>query len=392
MPHDEIETTPMSLATPTPARPLTARREAGRTIYRLPDRRRQHTGSTTAAPALRTFDAAIETERADWVRRWRATGREPFAHPAFGEIFADEGDRVVAVADRASGSLLPLRLRPIPGSTTHVDATGPYGYGGAYRQPGSRLPGGDFWRDLAAWGRAQSVVSVFSRMHLFADEVLPAPDQALVTRSVNYVRSVRMTDEALLSDVEHKVRKNVRRAQADGVTVRFTAGADGFEDFARIYAATMERRDAAAHYRFDDAFFEQIHRELAGSFVYAYAERDGVVVSCELVLHSDEHAYSFLGGTDAEAFSSRPNDLLKLEIARWCRAQGLSDFVLGGGATPGDGIERYKRAFAPSGAQTFRTLQLVLDPDTEAALSVGRARGFFPAYRGPLLDDVAVGA
>lgn len=379
----------MHAAAPTILRTRGTRGEPGATAFRIPARRPRALDDLRPATGIVELDAASVTERAEWVRRWRTSHREPFAHPAFGELFAEAGDRVVAVSTSDGGVILPLRLRPIPGEGGIFDATGPYGYGGAYRAAGDRTRDAAFWRDLAAWGRTQSVVTVFSRVHLFDRDVLRSPEGSLVTRSANYVRSVRLDDEALLSDVEHKVRKNVRRAQSDGVTVRFTTGIDGFEDFARIYAATMERRQASAQYRFDDAFFARIHRELAGSFVYAYAMRGGSVISCELVLHSNEHAYSFLGGTDAESFASRPNDLLKLEIARWCRAQGLSDFVLGGGATPGDGIERYKRAFAPNGARAFRTLQLVLDEAAEADMSRGHDSAFFPAYRGPLIADRA---
>ncbi|WP_157674658.1 GNAT family N-acetyltransferase [Agrococcus jejuensis] len=330
---------------------------------------------------LRSLDAAMPSDRAVWLRRWRATGREPFAHPVLGELFADEGDRVVAIISDA-GVLLPLRLRPIPGALGMLDATGPYGFGGAYRPQGSAGRQPEFWTAFATWAQRHQVVTAFARMHPFADDVVAPPTAALVDRSVTVVRSVLADDDAVLADADRKVRKNVRRAVADGVQVHVTTSADGFEDFARIYASTMERREAGAAYRFDDAFFERIHRELDGSFAYAYATLDGVVVSAELVLHSDRHAYSFLGGTDAAAYASRPNELLKLAVVRWCRERGIADYVLGGGAAPGDGIERYKRAFAPAGVRPFRTLELVLDPDEEARLSHGCAQGSFPAYRG----------
>lgn len=339
---------------------------------------------------LRCLDASEPSDRAVWLRRWRATGREPFAHPVLGELFADVGDRVVAIVSDA-GVLLPLRLRRIPGAPGRLDATGPYGYGGAYRPSGAPGRQPEFWTAFTAWAQRHRVVTAFARMHPFAADVVAPPSDALVDRGVTVVRSVLADDEAVLADADRKVRKNVRRALADGVQVRVTTSTDGFEDFARIYASTMERRDAHAAYRFDDAFFERIHRELVGGFAYAYAMLDGVVVSAELVLHSDRHAYSFLGGTDAAAYASRPNELLKLAVVDWCRARGIADYVLGGGATPGDGIERYKRAFAPDGVQPFRTVELVLDPHEEARLSQGRAQRSFPAYRGATGASTTVG-
>lgn len=339
---------------------------------------------------LRSLDAGNATDRAVWLRRWRATGREPFAHPVLGELFADEGDRVIAITSD-SGVLLPLRLRPIPGALGMLDATGPYGYGGAYRPRGAASRQPELWTAFAAWCRRHQVVTAFARMHPFADDVVAPPSASLVDRSVTVVRSVLADDHALLADADRKVRKNVRRAVADGVQVHVTTSTDGFEDFFRIYASTMSRREASAAYRFDRAFFERIHRELDGSFAYALATQGGVVVSAELVLHSERHAYSFLGGTDESAYASRPNELLKLAIARWCRTHGIADYVLGGGATPGDGIERYKRAFAPNGVQRFQTMQLVLDVDEEARLSQGREGDSFPAYRGPTGAAAVIG-
>ena len=119
------------------------------------------------------------------------------------------------------------------------------------------------------------------------------------------------------------------------------------------------------------------------------------MVSSELVLVSEERVYSFLGGTLPEAFASRPNDLLKHEVALWARSRGKRQFVLGGGYQPDDGIYRYKLAFAPGGEADFCTYRHVCLPETYDALVQARAakaeaegeswappESFFPAYRG----------
>jgi hypothetical protein len=54
---------------------------------------------------------------------------------------------------------------------------------------------------------------------------------------------------------------------------------------------------------------------------------------------------------------------------------------LGGGVTPGDGLERFKRGFANS-ELTFHTHEIVCDRGEYDRLSAGiDAGGFFPAYR-----------
>ena len=56
---------------------------------------------------------------------------------------------------------------------------------------------------------------------------------------------------------------------------------------------------------------------------------------------------------------------------------------LGGGLRPGDALEEFKRGFA-NRTLTWRTSEIVCDPDRYAELSGDRdAGGFFPAYRAP---------
>jgi hypothetical protein len=55
---------------------------------------------------------------------------------------------------------------------------------------------------------------------------------------------------------------------------------------------------------------------------------------------------------------------------------------LGGGITPGDALEEFKRGFA-NREQPWLTSELICDPDKYRLLSAGKPTGsFFPAYRG----------
>jgi hypothetical protein len=56
---------------------------------------------------------------------------------------------------------------------------------------------------------------------------------------------------------------------------------------------------------------------------------------------------------------------------------------LGGGITPGDPLEEFKRGFA-NRREPFWTSEIVADADAYRRLAEGReAGGFFPAYRAP---------
>src|SRR5699024_2567240 len=74
------------------------------------------------------------------------------------------------------------------------------------------------------------------------------------------------------------------------------------------------------------------------------------------------------GSTDREAARARPNDVVKMAVMEWLVGRGYRRYVLGGGVRPGDGLERYKKGFAPDGGTSSRTAERVLDPAGYAAL------------------------
>jgi hypothetical protein len=346
----------------------------------------------TPTPNFRVLDAAVEADRAVWIALWeRWPSREVFAHPAYVDLFATEGSARCAVFEHGDATVLyPFVLRDVPGADDAAparDTTTPYGYGGAVVF--GRVDSGgaaDFWEHYDAWAHENSVVSEFVRFSLNAQALLPYPGD-VVYKQDNVVRDLTCSAEELWMDFDHKVRKNVKKAVRSGVEVVVDLDGSRFEDFYRIYQSTMDRRDADSGYYFPIEFFEAIHEGLHGQFAYFHAIVDDRVVSTELVLVSATTLYSFLGGTLSDSFDLRPNDMLKHEVMLWGMKTGKSDFVLGGGFEPGDGIYRYKKAFAPGGARPFSVGTRVIDSRRYAELSDASPAkatddAYFPAYRG----------
>jgi hypothetical protein len=330
-------------------------------------------------------------DSAEWLSHWSSwPAREVYAHPGYASLYEDDQTRAVCAAWRSEGGgvLYPFLLRDLRGEpflADAVDAITPYGYGGAFCWGVDRnAVAVEFWRVFDEWAVKQPVVSEFVRFALFDDELLPYPGEC-EQRLVNVVRDLEPGADEIWMDFEHKVRKNVKKARRAGVEIELDPEGVRLDDFLRLYAHTLERRDAPERYRFSREFFERIHERLAGQFVYAHALHENRVVSSELVLLSARNAYSFLGGTDSEAFDLRPNDLLKHDVILWAKDAGQRRFVLGGGYSADDGIFRYKRSFAPRGLVPFFTGRRVLQPElygelTERTRSTGDS-AFFPAYR-----------
>lgn len=340
------------------------------------------------------LDAA--RDRREWLQAWEGSGREPFAHPSFSELFAGARDRAVVLVGGPPKSpwLLPLIVRPLRDilglDADLYDATSPYGYGGPFC---SEAADGDAVLDEALrWMRESGICSLFLRLSL-ETKIQPGRRSDLVEvvdTAENIVVDLVKSEDALWMGYDHKVRKNVNKARRSGCVVRHIAGFGSLRGFLEIYSATMERRAASSWYRFGEEFFERLAQTLDGTYsVFSVLDSDGIEVSVELVLEGDDYLYSFLGGTRAEAFPMAPNDLLKHEVAQYGQRTGRRGYVLGGGYQPGDGIFRYKRSFDPTGVRPFRTARLIADRDQYLELVERRPPAnlagdpYFPAYREP---------
>lgn len=347
---------------------------------------------------MHILDAA--TDRGEWIERWEACGREPFAHPAYCELFAAPGERpVVLVGEQSEGSvLLPLIIRPLPkglGEEPLFDATSPYGYGGPFVSGRPDMEA--FLAEFEKWLADDGLCSAFLRLSLDQDVEPGARSSrtAIVELSENVVVNLRRSPDEIWTGYEHKVRKNVKKALRAECSVRRDDDFADVDGFLAVYGSTMLRRGAATWYHFDREFFTTLGRELRGSYsVFSVLDGTGQAVSVELVLESDRFLYSFLGGTLEEAFPVAPNDLLKHEVILHGQSTSRQGFVLGGGYQRDDGIFRYKKAFDPSGTRSFRVAQVVGDERRYEALSNAHHRGaqedrghFFPAYRAPATSN-----
>lgn len=295
----------------------------------------------------------------------------------YGEADGVRGINVVMKRDIAAD---PHFAGNLP-ADTYFDFATPYGYGGWLLEgEGDPAPIFEAYRE---WCKEHGIVSEFVRFSLFSSsreryygEVIP--------RTNNVVRALDRPMDEMLMDFEHKVRKNLKKADASGLEIRIDTAGDDLTDFLRIYRATMDRNHAENEYYFSEEFYRQINT-MHGHFAYFHVLYQGMVISTELVLMGAGIMYSYLGGTDEAYFAYRPNDFLKYHIIRWGVEHGYRQFVLGGGYGADDGIFRYKKSFAPEGIVRFYTGQTVFDDtgyDTLCALRGSLPdSGFFPRYR-----------
>ena len=316
-------------------------------------------------------------DRSAWLEAWRRTGGEPFAHPDYLAIVAPGYSSSHCALFQRPGCevLLPFHRRsisrevwPSAGSKT-CDAISPYGYGGPYSANG-RVPD-DFWAAFIAWMRTEHVISFFGRASLEARLESMQGIHGIKTVGVaqNIVVALDREPEDQWRHYDHKVRKNVNKARRAGLVVEVQAGSFDIEEFLDLYQETMDRRGAGPWYYFSKEFFDRLAVDLAGSFVTAHVrDSTGRLVSTEIVLESERHLYSFLGGTRSEAFAHAPNDLLKHAVIEYGHEHHKVSYVLGGGYMRNDGIFRYKKSFDPDGIREFQGIHIVADTKTYESL------------------------
>lgn len=343
------------------------------------------------------LQAAVPEERNHWLDLWlRSPHREPFAHPAYVELFARDTEHALCACYQEPGAtvLYPVIRRflsnePWAASETASDLTSPYGYGGPFASDTAVGAAPALWPLFDDWCRENRIISTFTRLALFESQLPALPEQA-TTLFPNVVRDLTAGPDAIWRDYAHKVRKNVQKARRSELRVEVDSSGARLSEFLEIYESTLDRRSAREDYYFDRTFFERLISRMPESFVFFHVLQGNTVISTELALLSRAHMYSFLGGTLAQHFELRPNDLLKHAAIEWACSRGLQAFVLGGGYGAEDGIYRYKLSFAPTGSLPFRVLRRTHDVATVTHLEQLRRAsdpdwlprvGFFPSYR-----------
>lgn len=265
------------------------------------------------------------------------------------------------------------------------DISTPYGYGGFIIE-GSNYKALEY--DYVEFCKKEGFISEFVRFNLFSEyhNIFNGEIQSYTN---NVVRTLNLDIKEMLMDFEHKVRKNLKRANINGLEIEIDEKGKRIKEFLDIYYATMKRNNANSIFYFPESFFESLNK-MHHNYIYMHVLYEKEIISTELLLYGKENSYSFLGGTKSEYFNLRPNDFLKYEIIKWSKEKGLKRFILGGGYGVDDGIFKYKKSFAPNGIHKFYIGKRIFDSDRYNKLVDIRNNEFdfdkdtmyFPRYRG----------
>lgn len=217
-----------------------------------------------------------------------------------------------------------------------------------------------FREEFAAWCREHHIVAEFSRCNPVTRNHTRFPEEEIFEVNRNIIVDLQGDFSA---DYDRSVRKNIRKAEREGLTVSMVSGTGADENtvaaLAEIYSQTMARNEADEEYLYDQSFFREVINRIKDHLRICFTMYGSKPVAAELVVVGRTTAYSWLGGTLSDFYPMRPNDILKDFIIRNLSSEGLKWFCLGGGLVPGDGIFRYKRTFAMHGDRPFYIMKRV---------------------------------
>jgi len=285
----------------------------------------------------------------------------------------------------AEGELVaPLIVRKIPGSDAR-DATSPYGYPGlavgsrgrVYRSHPPLAPEGTPSTprvDPASidWS-GTGLVSVFIRHALG-----PAPLANPTERNVVQIADPGLPPKSRPSD-RRQVRRNLEAGYQLELIPGDTATAPQRAGFLDVYEQTMRRAAAAEHYFFGADYFARTLQAPLTWLALATAP-DGTLAAASIATVSDGYLHYYLSGSADSHLRDSPMKNIVARLIEHAAELGLP-LNLGGGITPGDALEEFKRGFA-NRELTWLTSELICDAAAYEQLSRGRGTaGYFPAYR-----------
>ena len=164
------------------------------------------------------------------------------------------------------------------------------------------------------------------------------------SRMCTYVVNTTVGHDLLWKQLASVARTGVRQARKHGLDVKQAQDPEDIRTFISIYHSTMERLHAP-DYSNDESLVSLLSVLIpeGKAKLFTAHDRESMVAGLVLLLHK-QTAYWWIGGSTAESWKMRPNELLLWSIMEWASNSGLREFDLGGAPVRrGHGLHLFKR-------------------------------------------------
>lgn len=300
----------------------------------------------------------------------------------------------VFMQDKEPLILMPFYLKNLMNFKKYEgykDVISPYGYSGPLLK--NNLDSKTviaFWKNVDIWYTKNNVVSEFIRFSLNDNY---RNYSGVLVHTLKNIRG-RIIEENLQRE-NHKsnVKTNYKKALGNKLAFKIfhqNIPISRIKEFYTIYIDTMKRNIADKSFYHNIDYFISFINNNPDRCALAMVYKNNIAISTEFVLLSKSTIYSFLGGTNSDYFSVRPNDFLKIEVLSWGRKNGYSFYNLGGGLKDDDNLYNYKKKFFKNDKNLiFYTGRKIVNQNIYEKLVESNVKknnlslvdGYFPLYR-----------
>lgn len=272
------------------------------------------------------------------------------------------------------------------------DSITPYGYGGVlFEGDTSESNLKAFWDAYVQKMNEECVVDNFVRFHPVLANAIPMKEISHVIDLGKTIALDLASPEIIWENIVSKNRNVIRKAEKSGVEIHHSKDVKLFDDFIRIYNATMDKDNADAYYYFGEEFYKSIHEDLYDNYEMFYATYEGKIISMSIIIFANNQMHYHLSGSLVEYRNLAPTNLLLYKAALWGYEQGFKTFHLGGGVGSGeDNLYKFKAAFNRNSDYRFSIAKHIFNQEQYDELVRIRAMedasfnpdsSFFPLYR-----------
>jgi hypothetical protein len=291
---------------------------------------------------------------------------------------AEGATHTLRIAGEMGELTAPLIVRDIDGGPDR-DAISPYGYPGIVNAASDidHTEGGT--KSAMPVDPAEIDFSPTGLVTAFVRHTLDSPSLAGAgERNVVQIADPALPPKSRPSD-RNQINKNLRRGYELQLVPGPETSAPQRAGFLAAYEQTMHRTGAGERYFFGAAYFDRILESPQTWLALAFAQ-EGEIAAASIAARSDGYLHYYLSGSADSHLRDSPMKNVLAALVELSAEQALP-LNLGGGISPGDRLEEFKRGFA-NRELPWRTSEIVCDADAYARLAAGREAGdFFPAYR-----------
>lgn len=272
------------------------------------------------------------------------------------------------------------------------DSITPYGYGGFLLEGDtSEVNVKALWTAYVDRMKEENIVDNFVRYHPVLANAVPMKTCSDVIDLGKTVAMDLTSEEVIWKNIHSKNRNMIRKAEKNGIVIKHGQGLELFDDFIKIYNATMDKDNAEAYYYFKPEFYKSIHEDLKDNYEMFWAEYEGKIIAMSVMIFANGRLNYHLSGSDLQYRNLAPSNLLLYKAAIWGMEKGMKTFHLGGGVGSGeDNLYKFKIAFNRFSDCQFSIAKHIFDQSKYDELVEERAsrdtnfdreNKFFPLYR-----------